>query len=359
MDKLKVRDVAAMKTRKYGPRLLKEIKSAGMRGSVYGASEALKAADTDSDKLMYGAEHMFDEMGSIRQRGKGLKSKAIGKAEEKVFKKAMQKPIKTRTAFSPLNVRRRAYDRVYEMKKRVLMQNIKEKILSSKAIRKTAQKVSQTAAKAMEKQGVRVTVTIIRRTAAALKAAIVAIASTAGFIAAVPIIALILLVSVIPITGSSLEIAGVGSFVSPFGQTAYYITSNFGIRIDPITGELKQHDGWDVVSDTKDGAPLYAVSDGVVIHTHRDNAGYGNYIVIAPTVADNMTVMYAHLEDFVVEVGQEVKVGEFIGFEGNTGRSTGRHLHFEVRIDNTPVDGSVWWDLIPGAINGAQYGGGG
>lgn len=103
------------------------------------------------------------------------------------------------------------------------------------------------------------------------------------------------------------------------------LSSNYGTRIDPFTQLLAQHPGVDFSAPT--GTPILAAGDGVVVRAEYDSA-YGNFIEIAH--ADHYTSKYAHASKMHVQAGQKVKRGQVIGEVGNTGRSTGPHLHYEI-----------------------------
>jgi murein DD-endopeptidase MepM/ murein hydrolase activator NlpD len=111
------------------------------------------------------------------------------------------------------------------------------------------------------------------------------------------------------------------------------ITSRFGERLDPFRGEGAFHSGLDIASHYGDS--IRATADGVVIEAGR-HEGYGRLIVIDHGFG--VTTWYAHLSGYNTEVGMTVKRGDVIGYEGDSGRSTGPHLHYEVRINNTPVN---------------------
>lgn len=112
------------------------------------------------------------------------------------------------------------------------------------------------------------------------------------------------------------------------------INNQFGWRNNPFGGgSLENHPGMDI--DGEKGDQVVAPADGVVIKTGWQG-GYGNLIEISH--GNNLTTRYGHLSEIEVEVGQTVARGEQIGRVGSTGRSTGPHLHYEVRIDNKPVD---------------------
>jgi murein DD-endopeptidase MepM/ murein hydrolase activator NlpD len=105
----------------------------------------------------------------------------------------------------------------------------------------------------------------------------------------------------------------------------YRVTSGFGIRNDPFTGQLAMHEGLDFVAEH--GSPIVATAAGTVTRSGWDSA-YGNVIEVSHI--EGFTTRYAHLSKRLVEVGQKVQRGETIAQLGNTGRSTGPHLHYEV-----------------------------
>ena len=114
-----------------------------------------------------------------------------------------------------------------------------------------------------------------------------------------------------------------------------WISSFFGHRTDPMTGKRSMHKGIDFAG--KYGAEVVAVSDGVVVSS-RNRSGFGNTVEIRH--GDGYMTRYAHNQENLVEVGQQVKQGETIAYLGSTGRSTGPHVHFEVWQNGRPVDPS-------------------
>ncbi|RJP77357.1 MAG: M23 family metallopeptidase [Candidatus Zixiibacteriota bacterium] len=113
-------------------------------------------------------------------------------------------------------------------------------------------------------------------------------------------------------------------------------SSYFGKRRDPFTGRWEPHMGLDI--NTHSGAPIYAAADGKVLHASREPA-YGNVVVIDH--GHGYRTLYAHMSRFACTKGEQVKRGEVIGYVGSTGRSTGPHLHYEVRRHNkhqNPLD---------------------
>jgi murein DD-endopeptidase MepM/ murein hydrolase activator NlpD len=111
------------------------------------------------------------------------------------------------------------------------------------------------------------------------------------------------------------------------------VTGSFGERIDPFNGEGAFHSGVDIASSY--GQEVIAPADGVVVFADFQG-GYGRAIVIDHS--RGISTRYGHLANFAVACGQHVHRGDTIGYVGLSGRSTGPHLHYEVRINNTPVN---------------------
>jgi murein DD-endopeptidase MepM/ murein hydrolase activator NlpD len=103
--------------------------------------------------------------------------------------------------------------------------------------------------------------------------------------------------------------------------------------MDPFTGEGAFHAGIDIAAPS--GTQVKAAADGILFHAGPD-AGYGNEILLDHGYG--ITTKYGHLSATYVVVGQEVKRGQVIGTVGMTGRTTGPHLHYEVRVHETPVN---------------------
>ncbi len=112
-----------------------------------------------------------------------------------------------------------------------------------------------------------------------------------------------------------------------------HLTSSFGYRVNPFTGKSTLHAGIDIA--TRVGTPVVAPARGTVVSAGWQNA-YGNCVVI--NHGNSITTRYAHMSSFTVKEGQVVNRGDVIGAIGSTGRSTGPHLHYEVRIAGTPVN---------------------
>ncbi len=115
------------------------------------------------------------------------------------------------------------------------------------------------------------------------------------------------------------------------------IESGFGLRVHPITGKTRMHNGLDMHGTA--GDPIRAAADGRVIFSGV-KGGYGNAIMIDH--GGGMVTLYAHQSKLLVREGDRVKAGDVIGLIGSTGLSTGPHLHFEVRINGSPVDAAKY-----------------
>lgn len=111
-------------------------------------------------------------------------------------------------------------------------------------------------------------------------------------------------------------------------------TSGFGVRSDPFRGRAAMHGGIDLAGPL--GTPVYATADGIVARSEWNNGGYGNLVEI--NHGQGIETRYGHLSRLIARPGQRVRRGELIGLMGSTGRSTGSHLHYEVRIDGRAVN---------------------
>ena len=122
------------------------------------------------------------------------------------------------------------------------------------------------------------------------------------------------------------------------------ITSQFGHRVDPITGEVSSHTGTDIAC--AEGTPILAAADGTVtVANSLDNWGgsYGYYIQIDH--GGGLETLYAHCSSICVTTGQQVQAGEVIGYVGHTGRATGSHLHLEVWVDKRRKDAMSFFNV--------------
>jgi murein DD-endopeptidase MepM/ murein hydrolase activator NlpD len=129
------------------------------------------------------------------------------------------------------------------------------------------------------------------------------------------------------------------------------VTASFGERIDPFNGEGAFHSGVDIGSNY--GHPIMAPADGVVTFTDF-MGGYGKLIIMDH--GHGITTRYGHLSGFAVTAGQHVHRGDIIGYVGLSGRSTGPHLHYEVRINDTPVNPYKYLRLTVAQSGGFQPG---
>jgi len=113
------------------------------------------------------------------------------------------------------------------------------------------------------------------------------------------------------------------------------VTSRFGNRSDPFTGETRYHSGIDIDGYGNDGAPVVA-SDGGTVVTASYSDGYGNYVIIDH--GNGYQTLYAHMSGLAVGAGQSVSQGQTVGYLGATGRATGTHCHFEVFVNGERTD---------------------
>ncbi|GLZ76231.1 hypothetical protein Afil01_10380 [Actinorhabdospora filicis] len=132
---------------------------------------------------------------------------------------------------------------------------------------------------------------------------------------------------------------GGGRFLMP---VAGWKSSDFGMRYDPYYNVWQLHAGMDLAAGG--GAPIHAAAGGRVVQAGW-NGGYGNYTCIYH--GKGVSTCYAHQSSIGVWVGENVGRGDYIGAVGTTGASTGNHLHFEVRVNGTPVDPVNW---LPGCL---------
>ena len=113
-----------------------------------------------------------------------------------------------------------------------------------------------------------------------------------------------------------------------------YVTDGFGMRRNPFNGEGREvHEGLDIAVDF--GTPVTATADGLVIYA-APHAGYGNLVIVYHS--NGITTRYGHLSRISAEAGQRVRRGDQVGNAGSTGRSTGPHVHYEIRENDQSVD---------------------
>ena len=130
--------------------------------------------------------------------------------------------------------------------------------------------------------------------------------------------------------GSDVPFIGADGFCSPIGENwRNVVTSEFGNRRDPFTGERRGHTGMDLAVPT--GTSVRAALPGTVTVSTYNQGGYGYYVMIDH--GSGLSTLYGHNSQLLARVGQTVEAGDVIALSGSTGRSTGPHLHFEVRIN--------------------------
>ena len=111
------------------------------------------------------------------------------------------------------------------------------------------------------------------------------------------------------------------------------MTSGYGMRNHPVLRQRRRHNGIDLAAPT--GTPIYATADGIIERADWFSS-YGLYISIDH--GGDLQTRYAHMSRLAVAAGDRVEAGEVIGYVGSTGRSTGPHLHYEVRVDGVAVN---------------------
>lgn len=131
----------------------------------------------------------------------------------------------------------------------------------------------------------------------------------------------------------------IDSFVAPKGRPLVTdnnlsVSSGYGLRVHPISKQLKFHTGVDMGCPV--GSPVISTACGKVVRIQYQFTGYGNNIVIEHN--GTYRTLYAHLDEISVKVNQLVEKGQVIGYSGNTGTSTSPHLHYEVVMNNQKVD---------------------
>lgn len=139
----------------------------------------------------------------------------------------------------------------------------------------------------------------------------------------------------ISFAGSDVPFIGADGFCSPVGGNwRNIVTSEFGYRRDPFTGESRGHTGIDLAIPK--GTPIRAALPGKVTVSKYNAGGYGYYVRIDH--GGGLETLYGHNSQLLAKVGQTVQAGDIISLSGSTGRSTGPHLHFEVRINGQKVN---------------------
>lgn len=131
------------------------------------------------------------------------------------------------------------------------------------------------------------------------------------------------------------QIAGTPTKLPTLG----YITSEYGVRINPYEGRRKMHEGIDIAN--RFGADVIAPANGLVSFS-GNRSGYGKVVIVDH--GNGLETYYAHLSRYIVRDGMRIKRGQLLGSVGNSGHSTGPHLHYEVRANGLPVD-PCWYIL--------------
>lgn len=111
------------------------------------------------------------------------------------------------------------------------------------------------------------------------------------------------------------------------------LTSSYGVRSDPFNGRARMHKGIDIPGPI--GTPIYATADGIVSRSQWVS-GYGNLVEIGH--GNGIQTRYGHMSKLIVQPNSRVRRGQIIGLMGSTGRSTGSHLHYEVRVDGAAIN---------------------
>ena len=126
-------------------------------------------------------------------------------------------------------------------------------------------------------------------------------------------------------------------FLWPSNHKYAYVSSYFGMRMHPIYNYMRMHNGIDITGWNINGTDILAAESGtVLISEWQTGGGYGQYVVIDH--GDGISTVYAHASKLIAKAGQHVERGDVIALVGTTGNSTGPHIHFEVRVDGTPVN---------------------
>ena len=121
----------------------------------------------------------------------------------------------------------------------------------------------------------------------------------------------------------------------PLEKGSFWISSEFGKRKNPISGEWKDHNGIDLAAP--EGTPVYAVKDGYAAYCIEKDETFGNYIILSHDTG-KMTSVYAHLSRICINQYDFIRKGDIIGYVGHTGMATGDHLHFEIRQGGVAKD---------------------
>ncbi|MBX5464722.1 MAG: peptidoglycan DD-metalloendopeptidase family protein [Clostridia bacterium] len=124
-----------------------------------------------------------------------------------------------------------------------------------------------------------------------------------------------------------------GAVVLEWPLSSFVVTSTFGSRYHPILKQWRMHTGMDLAAPS--GTPIHAAAPGVVFYAGW-MSGYGNTVILVH--GNGISTLYGHMSQILVQANQQVSAGQVIGLVGMTGLATGPHLHFEVRVNGTPVN---------------------
>ena len=148
---------------------------------------------------------------------------------------------------------------------------------------------------------------------------------------------------IVPAAAGAAPVAG--GWTLPLAPGSYRISSGYGLRRDPTGLGTRLHAGLDFAAPS--GTPVFAATSGTVT-TAGPSGGYGNLVVVT---SGTIATYYAHHSTLAVTAGQQVQAGQLLGAVGSTGKSTGPHLHFEVRVAGATTDPAAWlrsYGLDPG-----------
>jgi len=139
----------------------------------------------------------------------------------------------------------------------------------------------------------------------------------------------------LPSTGNTAMLSMLSNTTPSIWPVRGRLSSSFGTRRDPFHGRGAFHGGVDI--DANSGTPIVATADGIVLEAGWSGGGHGNRVVLMHG-ANGIKTLYGHMTEVLATAGQVVRRGEVIGRTGSTGRSTGSHLHYEVRYRGTLVN---------------------
>ena len=320
--------------------------------------ELSRAAETLRDTGIKAGKVSSDTVGNLPknvpsarpQAGSVLKTgKSVGEAAKSGAKAVRQSAKTVRSSVKTAEYTVKTAQKSIKTAEQAGKSTVKTAQYTAKTAQATVKtvKLAVPAVKAAAKAAVTGVKAAAKATAAAVKAAAAGIKSLAAAIAAGGWIAVVIVVviccagmfiAMLMGGGQQMETTweGTGIFEWPLPGD-FSITSPFGYRTDPITGEASFHDGVDIAAP--EGTAILAAADGVVVTANRTDSwggSYGYYVKIRHD--ETYETLYAHCSEVLVKAGQEVEQGDVIALVGSTGNSTGKHLHFEVREGGSKVD---------------------